>query len=142
MASEIWHVTIDCADPFALGSFWAQALGVALAYDDAPGDPKAQVSARGARLLFVRVPEAKSTKNRVHLDIRPAEGNRDAEVERLLTIGASVHEDHRRADGTGWVTMLDPEGNEFCVVRSAAEREGCRTPPTKPSSRVRSHDAI
>ena len=79
----------------------AQALGVALADDDAPGDPEAQVSARGARLLFVRVPEAKSTKNRVHLDVRPAEGNRDAEVERLITIGASVHEDHRRADGTG-----------------------------------------
>ena len=124
MTSEIWHVTMDCVDPFALGSFWAQALGVALADDDAPGDPEAQVSARGARLLFVRVPEAKSTKNRVHLDVRPAEGNRDAEVERLVTIGASVHEDHRRADGTGWVTMLDPEGNEFCVVRSAAEREG------------------
>ena len=124
MTSEIWHVTIDCVDPFALGSFWAQALGVALADDDAPGDPEAQVSARGARLLFVRVPEAKSTKNRVHLDVRPAEGNRDAEVERLVTIGASVHEDHRRADGTGWVTMLDPERNEFCVVRSAAEREG------------------
>ena len=124
MTSEIWHVTIDCVDPFALGSFWAQALGVALADDDAPGDSEAQVSARGARLLFVRVPEAKSTKNRVHLDVRPAEGNRDAEVERLVTIGASVHEDHRRADGTGWVTMLDPEGNEFCVVRSVAEREG------------------
>lgn len=124
MTSEIWHVTIDCVDPFALGSFWAQALGVALADDDAPGDPEAQVSARGARLLFVRVPEAKSTKNRVHLDVRPAEGNRDAEVERLVTIGASVHEDHRRPDGSGWVTMFDPEGNEFCVVRSAAEREG------------------
>jgi predicted enzyme related to lactoylglutathione lyase len=58
----------------------------------------------------------------VHLDLTPAMRSRDEEVARLLTIGASMVGDHRRPDGTGWVTMADPEGNEFCVERSAQER--------------------
>ncbi len=73
-------------------------------------------------LLFIRVPEAKVVKNRVHLDVRPDEGTRDEEVERLLALGATVLADRRRPDGTGWVVLADPEGNEFCVERSAAER--------------------
>jgi hypothetical protein len=52
----------------------------------------------------------------------PTERTRDEEVERLKGMGARVYEDHRTADGKGWVTMLDPEDNEFCVERSAAER--------------------
>ncbi len=63
-------------------------------------------------------------KNRVHLDWEPTERSRDDEVEHLLRLGASLHEDHRSADGRGWVTLLDPEGNEFCVERSSAERTG------------------
>lgn len=63
------------------------------------------------------------TGRRVHLDIMPTERTRDAEVEHLKALGATVHEDHRRPDGTGWVTMADPEGNLFCVERSEAERE-------------------
>jgi len=61
-------------------------------------------------------------KNRVHLDLQPSERTRDEEVAWLQTIGAVVYDDQRRADGTGWVVMRDPEGNEFCVERSAAER--------------------
>ena len=72
-------------------------------------------------LLFIPVPEGKTVKNRVHLDLQPTDGTRDELVERALALGATVVEDHRRDDGGGWVTMADPEGNEFCVERSAAE---------------------
>jgi hypothetical protein len=60
----------------------------------------------------------------MHFDLRPTDRTRDDEVERLLSIGATQFEDHRdiRGDGTGWVTLTDPEGNEFCVLRSDAER--------------------
>jgi hypothetical protein len=64
----------------------------------------------------------KAGKNRAHLDIQPPAGTRDETVQRLLAAGATVYEDHRTADGLGWVTMRDPEGNEFCVERSAGER--------------------
>jgi hypothetical protein len=73
------------------------------------------------RLLFIGVPEVKRVKNRVHLDLRPLEGSRDDEVERLLALGASVLHDRRNADGTGWVVLADPEGNEFDILRSEAE---------------------
>ncbi|MEU8221472.1 VOC family protein [Kribbella sp. NPDC048915] len=70
----------------------------------------------------IAVPEGKTVKNRVHFDWAPTERTRDQEVERILTLGGTVHEDHRTPEGPGWVTMKDPEGNEFCVERSAAER--------------------
>ena len=122
MTSLIRHVTIDCADPYALAGFWAQALDGKLADDDFPGDPEALVATATATLLFIRVDDPKSVKNRVHLDLQPQDRTRDEEVERLLSLGATLQEDHRRPDGTGWVTLYDPERNEFCVERSAAER--------------------
>jgi hypothetical protein len=76
----------------------------------------------GPVLLFGPVPEGKSGKNRVHLDLQPTDRSRDEEVARLLELGATQVADHRRDDGTGWVVLADPEGNEFCVERSAAER--------------------
>jgi predicted enzyme related to lactoylglutathione lyase len=63
-------------------------------------------------------------KNRVHLDWGPTERTRDEEVERIASLGGTIHEDHRRPDGRGWVTMKDPEGNEFCVERSQTEIAG------------------
>ncbi len=68
------------------------------------------------------MPEPKSVKNRVHLDLMPIDHSRDEEVERLLALGATLVADHRRPDGTGWAVLTDPESNEFCVERSAAER--------------------
>lgn len=118
----IRHVTIDSANPYVLASFWAQALDGSLAADDFPGDPEAMVTSATATLLFVRVDDRKAVKNRVHLDLQPQDLTRDEEVERLLALGATLQSDHRRPDGTGWVTLHDPEGNEFCVERSAAER--------------------
>ena len=124
MPSVVRHVTIDCADAYNLALFWADVLGGSLAPDDNPGDPQALVSTPDGRvtLLLQRVPERKTVKNRVHLDLQPQGVRRDDEVERLSGLGATIVGDHRRPDGTGWVTMADPEGNEFCVERSDLER--------------------
>ncbi|MFJ6794414.1 VOC family protein [Streptomyces sp. NPDC091268] len=122
MSSLVRHVTFDCSDAYRLGLFWAEVLGGTLGEDDVPGDPEALVTAPGSALLFVVVPDAKSVKNRVHFDLQPQDRTRDEEVERIVALGATVVGDHRNPDGTGWVTLADPEGNEFCVERSAAER--------------------
>ncbi|MFF2807161.1 VOC family protein [Streptomyces sp. NPDC058000] len=116
------HLTFDCSDAYRLARFWAGVLDGSLADDDFPGDPEALVTAPGSALLFLTVPDAKTVKNRVHVDLQPQDRSRDEEVERVLALGATVVGDHRRPDGTGWVTLADPEGNEFCIERSAAER--------------------
>lgn len=123
MTSLVRHLTFDCHDAYALGQFWAAVLDGKISDDDFPGDPEALVTAPGSALLFVTVPDAKTVKNRVHVDLQPQDRTRDEEVERLLALGATVVGDHRRPDGMGWVTLADPEGNEFCVERSEAERK-------------------
>jgi hypothetical protein len=74
------------------------------------------------------VPDEKVVKNRLHLDLRPRSARRDEELVTLLAHGATVVADHReiRGDGTGWVTLADPEGNEFCILRSEAELAASR----------------
>jgi catechol 2,3-dioxygenase-like lactoylglutathione lyase family enzyme len=122
MTMHIHNVTFDCADARGLAAFWSELLGWNVYYDD---DPEVVVAPaypnHGLGLLFIPVPEGKTAKNRVHLDLAPHEGTRDAWVERALVLGATVVGDHRTAEGPGWVTMADPEGNEFCVERSPAE---------------------
>ncbi|WP_133259979.1 VOC family protein [Streptacidiphilus pinicola] len=120
MTSVVRHVTIDSLDPYALATFWSQVLSLPLHEDDHPGDPMALIE--GAGLLFVTVPEVKSGKNRLHFDLQPQDRLRDEEVTRLLALGATLVSDLRNPDGTGWAVLADPEGNEFCVERSAAER--------------------
>jgi predicted enzyme related to lactoylglutathione lyase len=78
------------------------------------------------RVLFIEVPEKKQVKNRVHFDLVPADGTRDEEAARLVSVGATVVDDLRRPDGSGWVVLADPEGNEFCILRSEAERAAAR----------------
>ncbi|WP_336214683.1 VOC family protein [Nonomuraea sp. LPB2021202275-12-8] len=121
---EIHAVTIDCADPYELGSWWSRATGLPLGEGDQPGDDEVMLRTKqDPFLLFIRVPEGKTVKNRLHLDVNGTEGRtRDQEVERLLGLGATIFDDRRTAEGVGWVTMRDPEGNEFCVCRSEAER--------------------
>ena len=123
MRSTVRNITFDCRDAHALATFWSAVVGRPLHPDDNPGDPEAVVPGEDGmpNLLFEVVPESKQVKNRVHLDLMP-DHPRDAEVERLLGLGATLVADHRRPDGTGWATLADPEGNEFCVERSAAER--------------------
>ncbi|MFT7835137.1 VOC family protein [Saccharothrix sp. BKS2] len=122
MTSLVNHITFDCRDAYELAGFWSLVTGRPRADDDHPGDPEVYIELpSGPGLLFIQVPDPKVVKNRVHLDLRPGT-TRDAEVERLLEVGARLVDDRRRADGTGWVVLADPEGNEFCVERSAAER--------------------
>ena len=124
MVAKIHNVTFDTSgDPYELAQFWSQVLGRPLHEDDKPGDPEAALVAPGEpTVLFIRVPEGKVVKNRVHVDLQPQDRTRDEEVDRLIGLGAKLVADHRRADGTGWALLADPEGNEFCVERSAAER--------------------
>ena len=120
------HITIDAGNPYELARFWSTVTGWPLGDEDEPGDNEVLVVAPAPvpGMLFIAVPESKSVKNRVHIDWVPTERTRDEEVERLLSLGATIHEDHRLPEGPGWVTMKDPEGNEFCVERSEAERAG------------------
>ncbi|MFE5814352.1 VOC family protein [Streptomyces sp. NPDC056479] len=120
MTSRIRHTTIDSSDAYRLAGFWSQVLDLPVHEDDEPGDEEVLIEAAG--LLFVTVPEAKTVKNRVHLDLQPQDLTRDQEVERVLALGATLVDDRRNADGTGWAVLADPEGNEFCVERGAAER--------------------
>jgi hypothetical protein len=127
MTLSIRTITVDCVDWSGQVRFWSQATNLVEDPDNPnnPGDPEGLLrSPEGAlALLFIPVPEAKSVKNRVHLDLQPTDSSRDAEVDRLLTLGASVVADHREPSGAGWVVLADPEGNEFCVERSKAERD-------------------
>jgi predicted enzyme related to lactoylglutathione lyase len=133
MVSAVRNITFDCTDALALARFWAAALGWNVYHDD---DPEVLVAAHyppsgdQATLLFIPVPEGRTTKNRVHLDLQPQDRSRDDEVQRLTELGATVVEDHRNEDGTGWVWMADPEGNDFCVERSADERRAGSRPLT------------
>ena len=126
MSLRLKCITLDCSDPYRLAEFWARLTGYAEDPDNlnSPADPEALLlSPDGSpALLFITVPESKQVKNRLHLDLVPHDGPRDDAVAELLSIGATLVDDRRRPDGTGWVVLADPEGNEFCVERSAAER--------------------
>ena len=114
MTSAIDTLTVDCADPGVLGRFWAEVLGWRIVYEDGETeivDP----TGRDRPILFQVVPEGKTTKNRWHLDVRPATSMAD-EVERLVTAGATVRERIDEHDNY-WTMLQDPEGNEFCVLR-------------------------
>ena len=127
MTSFVRNIAFDCSDAYAMARFWSAVTGQPLADDDKPGDPVAVVTlADGTRLYFAQVPESKVVKNRLHLCMQPHE-DRDGEVRRLLGLGAAMLDDRRQPDGTGWAVLTDPEGNEFCVVRSA--QEYAHTPP-------------
>lgn len=128
MTVRIRTITFDCTNHYPLAQFWSEVTGYGEAPDNPnlPADPESLLIAPdgSAALLFLPVPEPKTVKNRVHLDLVPTDGTRDEEVERLLGIGATLVADRRTPDGAGFVVLADPEGNEFCVERSDAEREG------------------
>ena len=120
MNSLVDALNVDCRDPRLLADFWSVALGYRL--DDADEESASIVPAEGASgwaLLFFVVPEGKSVKNRLHLDLSPP-ATMAAEVERLVAAGATVQ---GRVDegGSFWTVMLDPEGNEFCVLRGPGD---------------------
>ena len=128
MTSRISHTTFDARDAHAQSVWWGQVLG----FSEDPRDPNEPGHAEcmifspdgWQRVLFIEVQEGKAVKNRVHFDLSPTDRSRDEEVNRLLGAGATMVQDLRGKDGpgTGWATLADPEGNEFCVLRSEAER--------------------
>ena len=119
---RIQCITIDCENPRALADFWAAAFDWKITFEDEnevalellDGSPEV---GRIPDILFIKNPDRKSVKNRLHLDLRPL--NQDAEVSRLESLGAKRIEIGQSDDGdTSWVVMADPEGNEFCVLRA------------------------
>jgi predicted enzyme related to lactoylglutathione lyase len=126
MTARISHTSFDAVDAHAQSVFWGRVLGFTEDPDDPnePGHEECMIFSpdRSQKLLFIEVPERKQVKNRVHLDLDPVEGTRDEELARLRELGATVVDDRRRSDGTGWVVLADPEGNEFCILRPEAER--------------------
>jgi hypothetical protein len=122
MVSVLQNVAIDCADAYELARFWSSVTGCPLHPEDRPGARETQVLlAEGPVLHFNQVVESKTIKNRIHLCLRP-ETSREKEVDRLLGLGATFVTDHRNPDGSGWAVLADPEGNEFCVLRSDSDR--------------------
>jgi predicted enzyme related to lactoylglutathione lyase len=123
MAMTVRNLTFDCSDARRLAEFWAALTGWTVFYDD---DPEVMVAPHfpptGLKLLFIPVPEGKTAKNRLHVDLEPSDRTRDEAVEQALALGATVIGDFRDPDGSGWVTLADPEGNELCIERSQAER--------------------
>ncbi|NJQ00140.1 VOC family protein [Streptomyces zingiberis] len=116
----IQHITFDCAaDPYTLARFWSDLLGRPISDEDEPGDEEVLVEGAAGEpgLLFVKVEDGKTVKNRIHFDLRPAGRTRAEEVERARELGALHLADHIGPEGRGWVVMADPEGNEFCVER-------------------------
>jgi hypothetical protein len=131
MTSRISHTTIDAHNAYTQSLWWSQVLDMKEDPDD-PNEPGAEecliISADGhQQLLFIEVPEGKQVKNRIHFDLRPTDRTRDEEIERVLGLGATQVADRRNPDGTGWVVLADPEGNEFCILRSEAEIAAART---------------
>lgn len=123
-----WTLGCDANDPHLLASFWAQALGYVAepGYDDPDGASIVDPEGRGPAIGWLRVPEGKSAKNRVHIDLRVAgEGPWDmvarerlirAKAGELVALGATVVREEHYGDVLGHVVMVDPEGNEFCVA--------------------------
>ena len=118
MVSFIRNVAFDCADPYALATFWSGVVGHPVDPECAPGDSEVVIAPpHGPRLFFQAVTEEKVVKNRVHVCLQPGDRDRDAEITRVQALGARVGSDHRTPDGGGWVVLLDPAGNEFCLTR-------------------------
>ena len=125
MTSRIAHTTVDARNAHDQSHWWGEVLGWSQDPEDPnlPGHEECMIFSPDGRqrLLFIEVPEGKTIKNRLHLDLTPTDRSRDEEVDRLLSHGATMHQDLRTPEG-GWATLRDPEGNEFCILRSEAER--------------------
>lgn len=123
-----WTLGCDATEPRRLADFWATALGYVAepGYDDPDGASIVDADGELPAIGFLRVPEGKTSKNRVHIDIRVAGEppwdmiEREAlireKVAALAAIGASVVREESYGEHLGHVVMLDPEGNEFCVA--------------------------
>jgi hypothetical protein len=133
MTVRWYSVVVDCRDVAALSRWWAEALDWRIIYEAADEvvvvpphviDKARHIPPleRGPGLIFVPVPEGKTVKNRLHIDLAPSpdadqEGaDQEAEVRRLEALGATRADVGQDPEQVSWVVMADPEGNEFCVL--------------------------
>lgn len=129
------HTSIDCHDAFTLSQWWRRILDYEMDPEDPnlPGHEECAIHdlETGHTLLFLEVPDGALPAKRIHLDVRPRERTQEQEILWLQQQGAVAVADHRGqyGPGTGWLTMADPEGNQFCVLRSDAERAAMDSPP-------------
>jgi predicted enzyme related to lactoylglutathione lyase len=117
MTARLVEIVFDSRDPRALARFWGEVLEWPVT--DVEGD-FSWISATGdytalPMIVFAPVTEAKSTKNRVHLDVSPSGVDQDVELERLLALGAT-RVDVGQSGAVPWIVLADPEGNEFCLL--------------------------
>ncbi|WKN50358.1 VOC family protein [Nocardioides sp. Arc9.136] len=120
MASRASNFCIDAHDPYAQTMWWAQVLEDFTLptgeWENKPGEEECGLVGPDDRfLLFLKVPEPKTVKNRMHLCLRPTDRSRDEEVDRVVGLGATLVDDRRDGE-KGWAVLADPEGNEFCVL--------------------------
>lgn len=116
MGLEPSTLTVDCADPVRVATFWAAAMGYELDPDsDDEGALIKDPTGATPGMFFQPVPEPKTAKNRMHLDVRPT-GSMAEEVARLKELGATER-GFIQHEESFWTQMRDPEGNEFCVLR-------------------------
>ena len=126
MTSKFTELAIDCADPGGLARFWCSVLGYEVQNEEdgviTIGSPlvpegKDRLGPVPPTLTFARVPEGKTIKNRLHMDLNPTDTDQEAEVRRVLALGARPADVGQTGDES-WVTLADPEGNEFCILAS------------------------
>ena len=135
MTSRLTEINVDCAEPRPLAEFWCAVLGYTVldASEDLveigpAGRPDADLLDAVRRapvaptIFFARVPEGKTVKNRLHLDLSPVDTTQAEEVARLEALGAR-RVDVGQGSDVSWVVMADPECNELCVLRSLAPGE-------------------
>jgi Glyoxalase-like domain len=118
MTSRFSELCVDCSNPRALADFWRQVLDYKVTETDDDGE-LVQLDGpdgSGPSLVFVKVPEGKVVKNRLHIDVSPRDRDQAAEVERIIALGARCI-DIGQGEQT-WVVLADPEDNEFCVLRT------------------------
>ena len=133
MTSRLTEISLDCHDPDLLATFWTNVLDWVVLHRE-PGlveiGPAGRADAElldavrtgpvAPTIFLAQVPEEKVAKNRIHFDVSPVDRSQDEEVERILALGAT-HADVGQSGEESWVVLADPEGNEFCVLRSLAE---------------------
>jgi predicted enzyme related to lactoylglutathione lyase len=114
VVARVGAVIIDCHDPQKLAEFWGDLTGSKPEFVYPEYIFMSKLPGNHIRLAFQKVPESKTIKNRVHLDL----GYKDPEafIQRVLELGGSVNETHQMSEGPPWTVLRDPEGNEFCIT--------------------------
>jgi len=127
MACRFTELIIDCHDHDRVGRFWQEVLGYEVTdRSDGPEDFYVELTGppgSGPRIVVARSPDEKAAKSPIHIDVNATDRDRDAEVERILALGAT-HADIGQGDDVPWVVLADPAGNEFCVLRSRVDPHG------------------